>query len=107
MQGNDLTQEEIKNLKSKIKGWFENPHQFNSYILFNYMKLSKGNSLSISKSDLKKELDKKFDGNFDSMKSNGGHNNGKIFVGKNNKIKLNEDIASFIIDEYKKRGFKW
>ena len=29
MQGNDLTQEEIKNLKSKIKGWFENPHQFN------------------------------------------------------------------------------
>ena len=107
MKKQDLTQNKLKNLKSKVKGWFDKPYQFNSWILFNYIKLSKGNSRSISKNALKKECNKKFDGNFDSMKSDGGHNNGKIFVGKNNKIKLNEYIAEFVIAEYKKRGFKW
>ncbi|RDU51649.1 hypothetical protein [Helicobacter sp. MIT 01-3238] len=107
MQNNDTTQEEIENLKEKIKGWFDNPHQFNSYILFNYIKLSKGDSCSISKNELKEWLDKDFDDNFSSMKSNGGHNNGKIFVGKNSGIRLNRDLADFIITEYKRRGLKW
>ena len=33
MKNKNLTHDEIEKLKEKLKGWFENPYQFNSWIL--------------------------------------------------------------------------
>lgn len=54
MSDKDLTQEEVEKLKEKVKGWFESPHQFNSWILFNYLDLSKNDSIGVKKENLKK-----------------------------------------------------
>ncbi|MGX2984449.1 hypothetical protein ACWIWK_03100 [Helicobacter sp. 23-1048] len=103
MSDKDLTQSEIEDLKKKVKGWFENPHQFNSWILFNYLNLSKNNSIGVKKENLKESVKIDFEGNFNSMKSNSGHNHGKIFIEKNDEIKLYEPIAEFILEQYKSK----
>lgn len=66
MKNNITTQEETQKLKEKVKGWFDNPHQFNSWILFNYLSLSKGNSIGVKKEDLNKSVEVDFEGHFNS-----------------------------------------
>ncbi|MGX2972575.1 hypothetical protein [Helicobacter sp. T3_23-1059] len=103
MKNKNLTHDEIEKLKEKLKGWFENPYQFNSWILFNYLNLSKMDSNSINKERLKESVENDFEGNFNSMKSNSGHNHGKIFIEENGKVRLYEPIAQFIIEQYQSK----
>ena len=94
----------MNNLKQKIKGWFEKPYQCNSYILFCFIHLTKGQNSSVSYAKLKEETRLlNFDDGFHSLKSNTGHNDGKIFVNADaGFVKLNDDdgLAEFILQEY-------
>lgn len=94
----------MSNLKRKIKSWFEKPYQCNSFILFCFIDLTKGQNSSVSYTRLKNKTRLlNFDDRFHSLKSDTGHNDGKIFVNTEaGFIKLNDDdgLAEFILQEY-------
>lgn len=95
----------MNNLESKIRGWFEKPYQYNSYILFCFISLAKGRNIAVSLKKLEGKTNlSNFKGRFHSLKSNTGHNDGEIFVDAGaGFVKLKDELADFILQEYKKK----
>jgi hypothetical protein len=102
----DETQE-IKKIERKISGWFLGTHQYNSRILYAFIKLYEQNNGVVTYGQLKKEANMTtFKGNFDQMKNFGIKNHGKIFEQDGENIYLWKKIENIIWENYKKYGKK-
>jgi hypothetical protein len=102
----DETQE-IKKIERKISGWFLKTHQYNSRILYAFIKLYEQNNGVVTYDQLKKETNMKtFKGNFDQMKNFGIKNHGKIFEQDGENIYFWKKVENIIWKNYKKYGRK-
>jgi len=96
-------EQEIKKVKRKIGNWFQNTRQYNSQILYAFIKLHKRNNGVVTYNDLKKESGlETFKSNYDQMKILGSKNHGKIFEQKGENIYFWQKVESIIWDAYKK-----
>jgi hypothetical protein len=102
----DETQE-IKKIERKISGWFSMTHQYNSKILYAFIKLHEQNKGIVTYDQLKRKTNiPTFKGNFDQMKNFGKKNHGKIFEQEGDNIYLWKPVEKIIWDNYKKYGVR-
>lgn len=98
--------DEINKVKNRVPKWFENYEQYNSIILYSFMKLYDTSKGYVKYDELEKNanLGKHFKGNFDQMKNFGEKNHGKIFeqASGDDKIYLWEKTKDFILNLWKK-----
>lgn len=99
--------QEIKKVKRRIPRWFNNPGQFNSIVLINYLEL---NTKRKEKNILVSELRDKcatiktfnFYLHFSQMKNIAPRNHGKVFNVQDDSISLWPPVKEFILSEYNK-----
>jgi len=96
-------EQEIKKVKRKIYNWFRNTQQYNSRILYAFIKLHKKNNGVVTYNDLKKESGlETFKSNYDQMRIFGSKNHGKIFEQKDENVYFWEKVESIVWDAYKR-----
>jgi hypothetical protein len=96
-------QHEVKRIQNKIAGWFQNKSQYNSRILYAYIKLFNENDGVVTVSELSKEANfTTFKSNYDQMKAIAPHNHGKIFDEKDGKVYLWNEVETIIWNYYNK-----
>ncbi len=97
-KSNDETQE-VKQVESRVPGWFKKPWQRNATILIKYIELaSKYTTVTVGM--LKGNCPEIFAGNFDQMKSISEHNHGKVFEVQSNEVELWAPVKEYILNEY-------
>ena len=97
-EDNELS--EVIRVKKKIPKWFRNKDQFNSKILYAYLKLYEKNK-NVLYTDLEQEADiPTFRATFIQMKNISPNNNGKIFERNDDMVVLWEKVENFILDYY-------
>jgi hypothetical protein len=95
-------QHEIKRIQNKIGGWFQNKDQYNSRILYAYIKLFTERGV-VTVSELAKESNfATFKSNYDQMKTIAPHNHGKIFEETNGKVYFWKEVEAIIWNYYNK-----
>ena len=97
-----LQSEEIQKVFRKVPRWLNNPSQYNSIILNNYMSLSENNMHPISVSLLEQHADienGKFMSHFNQMKMISERNHAKVFDEEYGQVKLWEPVADFIVKQ--------
>lgn len=105
---NNNIENEIERVKRKVPKWL-GKEQYNSRILFAYIKLSNFNQLPVKFSDLMNftEIDEKtFLGHYNGMKIITKKNHAKVFEEENKIITLWEPVADFILSLYLEDDFK-
>ena len=105
---NDI-ENEIERVKRKVPKWLSKPHQYNSRILFAYIKLSMFNQLPVKFHELMNftEMDEKvFLGHYNGMKIISEKNHAKVFEEENKIITLWQPIANFVLSLYLENYFR-
>lgn len=93
---------ELNKALRKIPRWLSHKNQINSQILFNYLELSiEGNFIEIEALEQACDHIKDFYGNFNQMCYPGKKNNAQIFEKQNGLVRLQPELRSFILDNYK------
>lgn len=101
-----LEKNEIDKVKRKIPRWFNNPNQYNSIILLNYLALYDKQKENILIGELREKCGSiktfNFDLHFSQMQNIAPRNHAKVFNIKNGIISLWEPVKNFILSEYDK-----
>lgn len=102
--GNNRDQQEVKKVLGRLQKWFRNPRQYNSTILFSYLRLAEV-SQKVSVEDLKNECGaiNDFYGNYNQMKNFGEKNHGKVFEERDGYVTLWEPVKETILKMYKEK----
>lgn len=100
----DYVTNEINKVQNRLPKWFNNPDQYNSKILYAFLRLQDSPEKPVDYELLRKETDigGKFKSNFDQMKNFGEKNHGKIFEQKGTNVYLWDEIKTFLLSEYEK-----
>ena len=97
--------DEIKKIEKRVPKWLRNKEQYNSKILYAFIKLYKQNNGIVTLEKLKEEAGikgvGKFEKNYDQMKNFGPKNHGKIFEQNGEKVYLWNKIEDIIWNQYK------
>lgn len=99
---NSIIDDEVKKIQNRIPGWFQNKNQYNSRILYAFIKLV--NKLGfVSLSDLQEEANfTTFMENYNQMKNFGEKNHGKIFEERDGKVYFWDEVKDYIWNYYEK-----
>jgi hypothetical protein len=99
---NEIESESLK-IHNRVPNWLRKPHQTNSQILLNYLKLRNNrDSIAIDSLEQSCRNIKNFKSNYQGMKNFGEKNHGKVFNEVGNQVFLWEPVRSFIENEYAK-----
>jgi len=99
---NDL---EFNKIQNKLPNWLRNKNQYNSKILYAFMRLYEKNE-KVSYEALKNETNiETFKSNFDQMKNFGKQNHGKIFEQRGDYVYLWENVKELVLSSFKKKKF--
>lgn len=101
IESKNETDDEVNKVMRRLPRWFKNPSQYNSTILYGYLKLSEKNpkiSLHALRTECKTIND--FDGNYNQMKNFGEKNHGKVFEESDGYVTLWEPVKDFILKLY-------
>lgn len=95
------TDREVEKVIRRLPRWFRNPSQYNSTILYSFLKLAEKNQ-SVSLHALRSEckLLNDFDGNYNQMKNFGEKNHGKVFEEIDGNVKLWGPVKDYILKLY-------
>lgn len=95
---------EVRRVQNKLPRWFRNKNQYNSRILYAFIRLHEKNP-NVTLEDLKRESNlETFDINFTQMKTIAPQNHGKVFELEGQYVKLwdrVEDIVWSYYEQYK------
>ena len=101
----DVIVNEINKIDRRIKGWLLRREQYNSKILYAFIKIYKQNNGIVKYTQLCEEANiPDFKENFDQMKNFGEKNHGKIFEQKNEMVYLWDKVEEKIWKNYEKYG---
>ncbi len=95
------TDREVEKVTRRLSRWFRNPSQYNSTILYSFLKLSEKNR-SVSLQTLRSECKilKDFDGNYNQMKNFGEKNHGKVFEERDGYVTLWDPVKEYVLKLY-------
>ena len=102
ISNNDFESNEILKVKSRLPNWFRNKKQYNSKILYAFLRLYDSKSGFVLYEDLEKEscIGPKFKSNFEQMKNFGIKNHGKIFEQIDDKVYLWCNVKDYVLELY-------
>jgi len=95
------TDQEVEKVTRRLPNWFKKPSQYNSTILYSFLKLSETNqnvSLQALRADCQSVND--FDGNYNQMKNFGEKNHGKVFEERDGYVTLWEPVREYVLQLY-------
>lgn len=95
------TDQEVEKVTRRLPRWFRNQSQYNSTILYSFLKLSEKNqnvSLQALRANCQSVND--FDGNYNQMKNFGEKNHGKVFEERDGYVTLWEPVKEFVLQLY-------
>jgi hypothetical protein len=98
---NNEVDQEVEKVRRRLPKWFKNPNQYNSTILYSYLKLSEEKqhvSLQVLKANCKSVNG--FDGNYSQMKNFSEKNHGKVFEERDGYVTLWEPVREFVLQLY-------
>jgi hypothetical protein len=101
---NSIIDDEVKKIQNRIPKWFQNKNQYNSRILYAFIKLVNNKDGFVFLSDLQKEASfKTFMENYNQMKNFGEKNHGKIFEERDDgKVYFWNEVKDYIWNYYEK-----
>ena len=93
---------EVEKIRNKLPKWFRNKNQYNSKIMYAFLKLYENNE-KVNYDVLKNEANiETFKSNFDQMKNIQKKNHGKIFEQEGDYVYLWENVKELVLNYYKK-----
>lgn len=96
-------QQEILKVQDRLSRWFKNKEQYNSKILYAFIRLYERNNKVVTVDDLRKESGvNTFFINFREMWNISSHNHGKVFSLNGQYVRLWDKVESLIWDNYRK-----
>jgi len=96
----NIDEQEIGKVISRLKLWSKRPHQINSRILNAYLQIKRSGKKAITESDLMRELpdDIPFVSNFLQMKISAKKNHGKIFEQYGEYIEIWKPVLPYVCE---------